>query len=157
MIAIIGCGNAARSDDAAGIEVVRRLAAFQDANAAGVQLIDAGTSGMEVMFKVRGAARVIIVDACRSGSEPGAVFHLPASELQLAPQHGYSLHGLRWDHALYAGSKMFGSDFARDAEVFLVEAQSLEFGLGLSDPVERGVERIISEIRKLLSTHVEPA
>ena len=146
MFAIIGCGNPARSDDGAGVEVVHRLMARLGKGDDDVRLIDAGTSGMDVMYQVRGASRVVIVDACRSGSEPGAVFRLPGSEAQTRAEHGFSLHGMRWDHALYAGCRMFGEDFARDTEVFLIEAQSLELGIGLSDPVQAGVERVIGEI-----------
>lgn len=157
MLAVIGCGNAARSDDAAGVEVLQRLRARIGSADDRLQLIDAGTAGMEVMFKVRGADRVIIVDACRSGSEPGAVFRVPGSEIQTPTQHSFTLHGLRWDHALYAGCQMYGKNFLRDVEVFLIEVQSIDFGLGLSEPVERGVERVVSEIEQLLGEHVGTA
>lgn len=157
MLAVIGCGNAARSDDAAGVEVLHRLRARQESPDDQLQLIDAGTAGMEVMFKVRGASRVIIVDACRSGSEPGAVFRLPGAEMQTPTQHSFTLHGLRWDHALYAGCQMFGADFVRDVEVFLIEVQSIDFGIGLSEPAERGVERVVREIELILGEHVGKA
>jgi len=139
-LAIIGCGNRARSDDGAGVEVVDRL------KAAGlppdVQLVDAGTAGIDVMFGVRGAARVVIVDACRSGSEPGAIFRLPAREAMTPAEPGYTLHGLRWDHALYAGRRMYGEHFADHAEVVLIEAAHTGFGLELSAPVQRAAERV---------------
>jgi hydrogenase maturation protease len=157
MLIVIGCGNPARSDDGAGVEVVHRLLARLGANNDTLRLIDAGTSGMDVMYQVRGAKRVIIVDSCRSGSEPGAVFRLPASEAQTRGEHGFSLHGLRWDHALYAGSRMFGEDFLRDTEVFLIEAQSLDFGIGLSAAVEQAVERVIGEIEIVVKARVAEA
>jgi hydrogenase maturation protease len=155
-MAVIGCGNLARSDDAAGVEVVHRLRDRLGQDSDQLKLIDAGTAGMEVMFATRGADRVIIVDACRSGrgGEPGAVFRVPGSELQTPMQQSFTLHGLRWDHALYAGSRMFGADFARDTEVFLIEVQSIDFGIGLSEPVKRGVERVIDEIEQMVRSHV---
>jgi len=124
MLVVIGCGNLARSDDGIGVEVVRRLIERFGAQDLELRLIDAGTAGMDVMYQVRGAVQVIIVDACRSGSEAGAVFRLPGNEAQTPAEPGFTQHGLRWDHALYAGGKMFGADFLRHVEVFLVEAKS---------------------------------
>jgi hydrogenase maturation protease len=157
MLTVIGCGNPARSDDGAGVEVVRRLGTHGDLRANSMRLIDAGTAGMDVMFKVRGAERVVIVDACRSGSDPGAVFRVPGDELKASQHPAFTLHGLRWDHALYAGSRMFGDDFARHTDVFLIEAASLDFGIGLSDAVERGVERVVAEIAALVREHAGAA
>jgi hydrogenase maturation protease len=148
-LAIIGCGNPARSDDGAGIEVIRLLA--QSPMPPGVALIDAGTSGMDVMFRVRGARRVVIVDACRSGSEPGAIFRLPAREVMTPAEHGYSLHGLRWDHAIYAGCRIFGDDFADHAEVVLIESRELGFGLELSDPVRRAACSVAAMLAPLIA------
>lgn len=157
MLAIIGCGNLARSDDGAGVEVVHRLMKRTPKRPDDLRFVDAGTAGMEVMYQIRGADRVVIVDACRSGSEPGAVFRLPGSEAQTRGEPGFTLHGVRWDHALYAGSRMFGENFASGTEVFLIEAQSLDFGIGLSDPVIGAVERVVCEIEKLIDASSDKA
>lgn len=151
-LAIIGCGNPARCDDGAGVEVVRALMAHPPCG--GVQLIDAGTAGMDVMFRVRGAARVVIVDACRSGSEPGAIFRLPGREAMTPAEHGFTLHGLRWDHALYAGCKMFGDDFVDHAEVILIEGREFGFGLALSKPVQRAAQQVAQLLAAEAATHV---
>ena len=151
-LAIIGCGNPTRSDDGVGVEVIRLLA--QQAVPAGVQLIDAGTSGMEVMFKLRGAARVVVVDACRSGNPPGAIFRLPAREAMTPAEHGFTLHGLRWDHALYAGVKIFGDGFVDHAEAILVEAQTLDYGLELSPPVQAAAQQVVAILAAMVAKHV---
>ena len=130
-----------RSDDGAGMAVLQALRSH--ALPADVALIDAGTSGLEVMFQVRGARRVIIVDACRSGSEPGAVFRLPGREAMTPAAPAYSLHGLRWDHALHAGVRLFGDPFVDQVVVLLIEAQSLDFGLDLSAPVAAAVQQAV--------------
>jgi hydrogenase maturation protease len=148
---VIGCGNLARSDDGAGVEVVRALSRRGCAADSTVKLIDAGTSGMDVMFAARGAQQVVIIDACRSGSEPGAIFRLPGREAQTPAEHGFSLHGLRWDHALYAGCRIFGDSFVDNTEVILIEAQSLGFGLDMSEPVRRAVESVASLLEKSMN------
>lgn len=150
---VIGCGNPVRGDDGVAMEVMRRVRAARPALPEGVELIDAGTAGMDVMFRVRHARRVVIVDACRSGSEPGAIFRLPGREAMTPAEHGFSLHGLRWDHALYAGTRMFGDDFVDRTEVLLIEAARLDFGLELSAPVQAAAARVAGMIGALIDEH----
>jgi hydrogenase maturation protease len=142
-----------RGDDGVAQQVFDILRRNRPSLPPDVELIDAGTAGMEVMFRVRHARRVVIVDACRSGSEPGAIFRLPGREALTPPAHGFTLHGLRWDHALYAATKMFGDGFADRTEVFLVEAANIDFGIGLSDPVQAAAERVAMLIGETIDGH----
>ena len=160
MITIIGCGNANRSDDAAGIEVVRalknhgRLAGRSD-----VQVLDAGTDGMAVMFAARGCRTLLVIDSARTGAEPGAIFEVPGSELERAPTGALNLHDFRWDNALFAGRKMFGDAFPTDVSVYLIEAKSIGFGLGLSPEVARAVATVTAKIEarfQLAGQSVQP-
>ena len=158
MLTIIGCGNPNRSDDGAGVEVVRRLAALLgDTYAGRVRICDAGTDGMGVMFKARGATSLILVDACRSGSEPGAVFEVPGQELEGAPPPSLNLHDFRWDHALYAGRRIFKSNFPTDVMVYLIESQVLTPGLGLSPPVEKATALVLKSLQRRIALAMEAA
>ncbi len=150
-MAVIGCGNPNRSDDGVGSEIIRALRAGGLSRDARVRLLDAGTDGMGVMFAARGCRTLIIVDACRTGAEPGAVFQVPGSELEARHQPNLTLHDFRWDHALFAGRKMFGEDFPQDVMVFLVEAATLEFALGLSEPVAAASKTVIARIEQLVA------
>lgn len=144
MLTIIGCGNPNRSDDGAGVAAVRELSLRLGTEPrAGVRVLDAGTSGVEVMFQARGSRELIVIDASRTGAEPGAVFTVPGDVLERAPQPALGLHGFRWDHALYAGRRIFGAAFPPCVTVYLIEAESLELGIGLSARVQAAVERVV--------------
>jgi hydrogenase maturation protease len=150
-LAVVGCGNLNRRDDAAGVRVVAQLRARYASTGVppGVQLFDAGTAGMEVMFQARGARALAIVDACRSGSEAGAIFRLPGAEVGTRGyDRGYSLHDFRWDHALHAGRRIFGDDFPDDddVEVWLIEAGSLALGIDVTAPVARAIDEVARRI-----------
>jgi hydrogenase maturation protease len=152
MLTIIGCGNPNRSDDGAGVAVAQRLLSELGRQPrAGVQVFDTGTSGIEVMFKARGSSELVLVDACSSQSEPGAVFEVPGHLLERVPEPAFNLHGLRWDHALHAGKKIFREEFPEQVTVYLIEKLSLDLGIGLSPVVERAVtivvERILARVR----------
>ena len=147
MIAIIGCGNANRSDDAAGLEVVRSLKANARLVArSNIQLLDAGTDGMAVMFAARGCSALVVIDSCRTGAEPGAVFEVPGGELERQPQSSLNLHDFRWDNALYAGRRMYGDKFPADVAVYLIEAKCLDLGLSLTREVASAVAKVVKKI-----------
>jgi hydrogenase maturation protease len=148
MIAVIGCGNPNRSDDGVGPEVVRALRGCGEGG--GVRLLDAGTDGMAVIFAARGCRTLIIIDACRSGSEPGAIFEVPGAELALPYQPSLNLHDFRWDHALHAGRMMLRDEFPNDVTVLLIEAETIDFGVGLSPAVSAAAAKVADRVERLI-------
>lgn len=156
VLTIIGCGNLNRSDDGVGVVVARRLqkvAAKLGDNR--VRVFDAGTAGMDVMFQARGSERLIVVDASSTGSEPGTVFEVPGAQLESARRPSCSLHDFRWDHALYAGRRIFKDDFPDDVRVVLIEARTLEYGLELSAPVAAAADRIAARLTAVIEEFPE--
>ena len=153
MLTIIGCGNPNRSDDGVGVVVAQRL---RDRVAAEgltkVRVFDAGTAGMEVMFQARGATRLIVIDACRSGSPPGSLFEVPGEALEDQPPHSFNLHDFRWDHALHAGRQIFKETFPAEVTVFLIEAANLDFGLDLSPEVAATADRVTERLTAIIAT-----
>jgi hydrogenase maturation protease len=145
-IAIIGCGNPNRGDDGAGPEVLRLLRGTVDESENGVRLLDAGSDGMVVMFAARGCQALILVDACQSGAEPGAIFEVPGAELEQPAPASFNLHDFRWDHALYAGRRIYREDFPQEVTVFLIEAGTVALGIGLSEPVSTAAGRVAARI-----------
>ncbi|MHB0772876.1 hydrogenase maturation protease [Bradyrhizobium sp. 1.29L] len=155
MIVVIGCGNSNRLDDGAGIEVLRLLEARgAGADSANIRLLAAGTDGMATMFAARGCRTLIVVDACRSGSEPGAIFEVPGSELEQRYEASFNLHDFRWDHALFAGRKIFREDFPSDVMVLLIEAQTVDLGIGLSPAVSAAVAKVTDRISGLIESRL---
>jgi hydrogenase maturation protease len=153
MIAIIGCGNPNRRDDGVAGEVLRLLASRGVADVPSrVKLLDAGTNGVAVMFAARGCRKLIIIDACRTGADAGAVFEVPGEELDDAVGPPLATHEFRWDHALAAGRRIFHSDFPDDVTVFLVEAESLEVGLDLTPRVAVAAATVADRIAVLVSS-----
>lgn len=143
---VIGCGNVLRGDDAAGPVLVRRLwerGALGD----GVQLADGGTSGMDVAFKMRDADRVIVVDAARTGAEPGTIYRVPAAELaEVPPISGFGSHDFRWDHAIAVGRWLLGERMPDDVAVYLIEGAEFDFGGVLSPAVDTAIDQVAGMI-----------
>jgi hydrogenase maturation protease len=148
-VAVIGCGNSTRSDDGVGPQVVQILSTRLSGESR-IRLLDAGTDGMAVMFAARGCRSLVIIDACRTGSAPGAVFEVPGAELEQRQPPSLTLHDFRWDHALFAGRRMYGAAFPTDVTVLLVEADSTAFGIGLSPAVAAAAEKVADRVEQLL-------
>jgi hydrogenase maturation protease len=145
-VLVVGCGNLLRGDDGAGPECVRLLAA--DGLPPGVTVIDAGTSGADVVLRMRGASRVILVDACCSGRPPGSLTSLSASELAALPLDGpLDIHAFRWIDAVRLSQALGGSPPPSAVSARLVEALEFAPGTGLSPPVAAAVARLAAELR----------
>lgn len=141
---VVGCGNLIRGDDAAGPVLVRMLA--DEPLPEGVRLIDGGTAGMDVAFAMRGASRVIVVDASRVGVPPGTVHRVPGSELtDLDPPQG-NLHRFRWDQALGFAQWLLKDEYPPDVTVWLIEGESFEAGAELTPAVATAVREVADAI-----------
>lgn len=142
---VIGCGNLLRGDDGVGPILIRRL--WDLGLPDGVRVADGGTAGMDVAFKMRGADRVIIVDAAQTGSPPGTLFKVPGEELEnLPPLDGIHLHAFRWDHALAFGRWLLKDAYPSDITVYLIEGSCFEFGAELTPEVAQSMESLATRL-----------
>jgi len=144
-VLVVGCGNLLRGDDGVGPVLVRHL--WERGVPDGARLVDGGTAGMDVAFQMRGADRVVIVDAAATGSAPGTVFAVPGAELaELPPLQGLHTHSFRWDHAIAFARWALGADCPTDITVYLIEVAGVELGAELSAPVTAAMEKVIDLI-----------
>jgi len=143
---VVGCGNLLRGDDGVGPILVRHL--WDGGVPGSVRLVDGGTAGMDVAFQMRGAARVVIVDACRTGAAAGTVFRVPGPAVEdLPPLTELHTHSFRWDNALAFARWLLGEDYPDDVTVFLIEATSFEPGAELGPEVEKAMHEVLGLIR----------
>ena len=81
-VAVVGVGNPLMGDDGVGIAVIRELA--RQSLPAHVALFDAGTSLLDILPEVAHCERIILVDCCRAGGEPGTLCRTPMDLDRLA-------------------------------------------------------------------------
>ncbi|MCA9261641.1 MAG: hydrogenase maturation protease [Planctomycetales bacterium] len=148
-VLIIGCGNILCGDDAAGPVLIRRM--WEIGLPPAVHCADGGTGGMDVAFQMRGVPHVVLVDACRTGSQPGTLFEVPGSEVErLPPLAGINLHAFRWDHAIAFARWLLKGDYPDKVTAFLIEGEKFGVGDPLSEAVNQSVDRLVERLFRLI-------
>ena len=145
-IAIIGIGNPMMSDDGIGPRLVAEL----EGSVPGVDLIDMGTGGMQLVHVLAGYDAVLIIDSADMGLSPGEfrVFS-PDHVVSFKETRAYSLHD--WDLMRSIEiSRQLGEAPARIL-ILAVQPGSLAMREGLSPEVGRGIPRYLEEIRTALA------
>ncbi len=149
-VVIVGCGNLLRGDDAVGPVLIRELLSLDLPS--DVTLVDGGTAGMDVAFRMRGADFAILVDASTTGSEPGTIFRIPGSEVEQLPSlDAIHSHAFRWDHSLALAHWLLGDQFPKDVVVYLIEAENLMIG----DPISSKVRLAMDQVSKMIELEVQ--
>lgn len=148
-ILIVGIGNLLLGDEGLGVHVAGALRAGYPPLPRGVEVVEAGTSLLDVLPELGRCDRVILVDAIRAGGVPGSTYRLDLSanlraggDWRLSP--ALSLHELAVDDALVA-AKALGLLPSR-VELIGAEPHSLEPGLVLSPAVARAATDIVAMI-----------
>ena len=156
--AILGFGNPVRSDDAIGVEVVKSLEKYVTENDP-VTLFDMGTSAFEVLFKLKGHDRIIMVDAViNSGHEVGSTFKVPALGLAAEREEDpmVFLHSMKWDQALSYARKIMRDEFPTDIEVYLIAIEDTRLEVQLSDVVREAGEKVVQKILEDVKLSANP-
>lgn len=129
---VLGLGNLVMQDDGAGVHVVRHLSdwyRFPD----GVAILDGGTLGLDLLPRLEGVQRLIVVDAVDCGKAPGELVRLSGDEVPVALASKLSPHqmGLK---DLLAVADLQG---IMPAEVVLagIQPRTMEMGMELSAEV----------------------
>ncbi len=92
---VIGVGNTLRGDDGIGVAVARRLA--RDPLPEGVWVVDGGTEGLDLIFRMEEAERVVLIDAALMGKDAGEAVVLDAEMVEkgihanFASTHGFGV------------------------------------------------------------------
>lgn len=145
---ILGLGNDLLSDDAVGLEVVRRLR--PQIEAPEIEIRETCAASLELLDFLVGFERVIIVDAIRTGTAKVGDVHvleLTAMDRGTPPT---SLHHLGLPTVLAVASALGVKTPAR-VRVFGIEAKEVSvFGGPCCPEVEAAVPKVIDLIRSEL-------
>lgn len=142
-VLVLGLGNALMSDDALGgwvvAELLRRYRFPGE-----VTVLDGGTLGLDLLPRLEGVERLLIVDALEMGAPPGSVFRLTGEEVPRAFASKLSVHQMGVQDLL-AVCELQGH-LPGELVAWGVQPGSLELALELTPPVGAAIERVVAGV-----------
>jgi len=143
-IAIIGIGNVLMGDDAVGPHALRVLEALY-VLPDDVQVIDAGTPGLDLTAYFEGFERLVVVDAVKAHGTPGEVRRYDKQTiLGRAPVLAMSPHDPGLREALL-NAEFIGVCPEVVSLIGVIPAK-VETGVGLSRPVRDAVPKVLEAV-----------
>jgi hydrogenase maturation protease len=142
-ILVLGIGNLVMSDDGIGVRVIQKLAAcfrFPD----GVVLLDGGTLGLDLLPRLEGVERLIVVDAVDIGKSPGTLARLSGDDVPIVLETKVSPHqmGLR---DLLAVAMLQGF-VPVEMVLWGVQPERIEMGVELSPAVAGALAALVKNV-----------
>lgn len=142
-ILVLGLGNTIMTDDGFGVRVVEALSSryhFPE----DVSLLDGGTLGLDLLPRLEGIERLLIVDALEMHAAPGATFRLEGEEVPRAFASKLSVHQMGVQDLL-AVSELMGH-LPQELVVWGVQPESIEMGTELTPTVAAAIEPVLAGV-----------
>lgn len=140
---VLGAGNLLLSDEGVGIHVIRRLEELYDLPE-GVQILDGGTLGLDLLFYLEGVENLVIVDAVEMDQEPGSLTRLEGDEVPSFLSLKMSPHQIGIPDMLFAAK--LRDMYPRNVVLWGVQPGLLVAGLELSPPVAAQLDVLVSKV-----------
>jgi hydrogenase maturation protease len=153
-VVVLGIGNILMSDEGIGVHAVEALQqrfTLPD----NVEVVDGGTTGMELLPDLQGAQYLIVVDAVRVGVPPATVVRLEGDEVPAFFKTKISPHQVGLSDVLAA---LRFSGGAPDHVVLIgVQPVSLKMAMELSPEVAACMDQVLSLVTAELAAIGFPA
>jgi len=142
-VLVLGIGNLVMSDDGVGVVVVQRLQ--REYRLPGyVDVMDGGTLGLDILPRLEGIERLIVVDAVETGKEPGTCVRLTGEELPIALETKISPHQMGLKDLLSVARLM--GHFPQEMVLIGVQPGDIEIGTELTPAVEAQVDTLLAAV-----------
>jgi hydrogenase maturation protease len=144
---VLGLGNTILRDDGIGVYTARALRDILEGEA---DVIEAELAGLDIIEKLEGYDRAIIIDAIQlDGERPGTVFRLCPDDMRITPRLA-SFHDVDLVTALELGKRL---EFEMPREVIIYAVQ-VEDVLTLMEGCVPAVEEIILDLAEEIAAMV---
>ncbi len=142
-VLVLGVGNVLMGDDSIGVRVADEIGRRYHLPE-GVEVLDGGTSGMELLSYISGREHLIIVDAIKSGLAPGTVVKVEGEDVPAKFMTRISPHQLGLSDVLAAAT--VSGQLPGQMVLFGIEPKRIELGFELSEEVRAGFEKLVQTV-----------
>jgi hydrogenase maturation protease len=143
-ILILGIGNLLLKDEGIGVHVARKLGMMP--LPPGVEVMDGGTMGMNLMYDIEGREKVIVIDAVLTDGQPGTLYRFTDKDIEYDPGMIQSVHGMNFPYVL-KNIALFGKK--PELIVFIgIKPAEISEGIELTPEIEKKIPEIIELVMK---------
>ena len=142
-ILVLGLGNVLLSDEGVGVAVLRALEARFELPR-GVELIDGGTSGMDLLGQVAGRARMIVIDCARLDAPPGTVREIVGGAVPAFFQTRFSPHMIGFADLMAACALL--DQMPGEIAFVGIEPESMALGMDLTATCQRASDEALARV-----------
>jgi len=140
-VIILGVGNLILKDEGVGVHVVKEVENRKLPS--GVEVIDGGTATTDLLSVIYESERIIVVDALRSGGEPGTIYRCLPEDLMDAEERPLSLHQVGLLDVLFMARQLGGHAYV---VIIGVEPKEISYGMELTPEVKAAVPKVIKAV-----------
>lgn len=142
-VVVLGVGNVILADEGVGVRVVE---AFERDYVVpeGVVVIDAGTSGMEMLEDMSDLDFLLVVDAIAAGKAPGELVQLRGDEVPVFFRRNLSPHGIGLSDVL-ASLEFLGAE-PKETVILGVQPTSLDLSTELTPTIAARVPELVAQV-----------
>ncbi len=148
-VLVLGVGNMLLTDEGVGGRVAEEIIK-QYRIPSGVEVVDGGTMGMDLLPYLDDRSHLLIVDAIKTEQKPGHAVRLPLDDPPAFFRTMISPHQLGLAEVL--GITELTDSMPPNIVLFGIEPVSLETAIGLSSEVESNVPLLVNMIRDELAS-----
>ena len=142
-ILIVGIGNVLCRDEGIGVHVIQEMEKMELPGH--IDLLDIGTSTMDLISYLEGVNKMIVIDAMRVGEPAGTIYKCGPEDLLPKEEGPVSLHDIGVLETLTMAKKM-GKKI--QTVIIGVEPKVLDWGMELTDELKNKISTIISIVLK---------
>jgi hydrogenase maturation protease len=151
---VLGLGNPLLGDDGVGVRVAGQLRPRVEGRQ-GIRVEEECLGGLGLMERMVGFERVIVVDAVRSGAQPGTIHHLTPHTLPT--YHSYCVHDVNLPTAMHLGKKAgFSLPAIEKVLIIGIEVDDVwTFCEGCTPQVEAAIPHAVEAVMAVLASERE--
>jgi len=136
-------GNLIYRDEGIGVHIIREMEKMKLPSH--IELLDIGTSTMDLISYMKEVKKLIVIDAMRAGGKPGTIYKCKPEDLLPKDEGPISLHEIGLLETLNMTKKL-GMEI--QTVIVGIEPEIMEWGTELTEAVKNKIPMIIEAVLK---------
>ena len=153
-IIVIGLGNPLMGDEGIGVAIIEKMAQLASEGklpGEDIEYHDGGTGGMNLLHKIAGRKKAVIIDCALMGELPGTIRRFTPEQVQTVKKLAHlSLHEVDILKVIELSRQL--GECPDEVVFFGIEPQAIEEKMHLSKVLQERIDSYIREIARELAT-----